>query len=636
MKAHYIPCWGVTLGVFCSMLMAGCVNHISEEEGLSDNGDIPLKFIANIHEMANSRVSGNDFEEKDEVGLFALIGNATIQEERYIDNLHFVYSGGEFVPDESVFYPEDGKMLNLISYYPYQREGVAKGQSIMQVGVETNQDVADSYSRSDFLVATESNVSAKKEAVSLSYNHEFFQLKIAITPKGEETVDNLLAASPKVSICGFYTKAVYDFQENSFSDYSEEKVIIPAGKWETEDNRIVGKKVILIPQETVIQHQYVTIEVGDKTYISLLPSTLQLQSGKQRELEIMYEPTEDILLNKINGVIGSWEDTGNDQIESTTLHKYVDISKLTFENSNVYKVLYGGRQMAEICKEYLVTSDFSSQAIVAYPMTSDNVVDLSHGFVVQLLGKSGNVHGGSVSWNMEDHSLTYVPGTFPPANYVNITSDGKLLLSETVPNDLSPAIVQDDVISDIRGNIIHNYPIVKIGTQYWMKANLETSLYTNGDAIPNIGQVMVEGATGYLLSKAGNYYYSANAVLTQKLAPVGWSMPDWKDWNCLSQYLKGNAAVLKAGSWVPIVVDDKTHDVTEVSNLSDFNGNPVGMYWLDYLLSSMAGKYLSYWTLDEAGTGIAEKIFLLKSDSNGIEQGNMGLTKAYPIRCLRK
>lgn len=36
---------------FCSILLGACVNHISEEEGdIVNDGDIPLKFIADIRE----------------------------------------------------------------------------------------------------------------------------------------------------------------------------------------------------------------------------------------------------------------------------------------------------------------------------------------------------------------------------------------------------------------------------------------------------------------------------------------------------------------------------------------------------------------------------------------------------------
>ena len=82
---------GVGLFILCSVSLTACVNHISEEEGeIINNGDIPLKFVADIHEIVNTRVANNNFEEGDEVGLFALAGNTTTQEERYADNLHFV------------------------------------------------------------------------------------------------------------------------------------------------------------------------------------------------------------------------------------------------------------------------------------------------------------------------------------------------------------------------------------------------------------------------------------------------------------------------------------------------------------------------------------------------------------------
>lgn len=106
------------------------MNHISEEEEDSvNNGDIPLKFIADIRESVGTRMANNNFAEGDEVGLFALAGTTTMQEERYVDNLHFIRSSnGEFESNESVYYPDDGVTLNLISYYPYQKSGVGIGE----------------------------------------------------------------------------------------------------------------------------------------------------------------------------------------------------------------------------------------------------------------------------------------------------------------------------------------------------------------------------------------------------------------------------------------------------------------------------------------------------------------------------
>ena len=56
MKLFYNLQRGVGLFVFCTILLSACVNHISEEEEDSvNNGDIPLKFIADIRESVGTR-----------------------------------------------------------------------------------------------------------------------------------------------------------------------------------------------------------------------------------------------------------------------------------------------------------------------------------------------------------------------------------------------------------------------------------------------------------------------------------------------------------------------------------------------------------------------------------------------------
>lgn len=625
---------GVGFFILCCTMFTACVNHISEEEGeIINNGDIPLKFVADIHEIMNTRVVNNSFGEKDEVGLFALAGTTTMQEERYADNLHFVRSSnGEFVSDESVYYPDDGVTLNLISYYPYQEKGIPMGESTMQVSVATTQNKPEDYSLSDFLVASKEDVLASKEAVPLTYNHQFFRLKITLVPGEGENVEDMLSVNPTLSVSGFYTKAIYDFQKKTFFTYSEEKEITPAGEWEIEEGRLVGKELILIPQEATVGYQYITLEAGGKPYTCLLPSTLQLKSGKQRELEITFVADEDILMSKVSGEIGDWDGTEVDQTESVTLHKYVDVSKLTFENSNVYKVLNSGKQVAEICKEYLVTPELSSQAIVAYPMKEDGSVDLSQGTVAQLLGKSGKVHGGSVSWNVEDNSLTYTVGNLAARNNVYVLADGKISLSVAVADNVLSVLALEDVARDVRGGMIHNYPLVKIGTQYWMRDNLETALYVNGDELPKLDAV-TENAVGYLQSGAEHHFYTASVALSANFLPAHWNIPNKGDWDLLNTYLKGDASLLKSGTWLPL----KTGETAQpANNLSGFNAAPIGM-WVEPNQNIFAGKHLAYWTLDDTNTAIADDVFYLKSDENTIGKSAPGVEKkAFAIRCIRK
>ena len=632
---HYLPKNIGSFAIF-SILLTACVNHISEEnEAIIADGNIPLKIIADIHEVANTRVANNTFEKGDEVGLFALAGSTTIQEERYADNLHFVRSAdGEFIADESVYYPDDGVTLNLISYYPYREEGVAMGESKMPVSIETEQNIPANYSHSDFLVATKEDVLATQEAIALTYNHKFFRLKIALVSGEGEDVESMLTANPKLSVSGFYTKSIYDFQKKSYSSFTDEKDIIPTGEWEIVDERLVGKDLILIPQEATVGYQYITLEANGKPYTCLLPSTLKLQEGKQRELEITFVAAEDILMNKVSGEISDWKGDETDHAESENLHKYIDVSKLTFENSNICKVLNKGKQMAEICKEYLVTPDFSSQAIVVYPMKEDGTADLSRGLVAQLLGKTGKVHGGNVVWDTENHSLNYTPGTLPARNNIYVMANGEVSLSVAMGDDVLQVLALEDVARDVRGGMIHNYPLVKIGTQYWMRDNLKASFYIDGNEIPKLDAV-TDGAVGYLQSEANAtyYFYTASVALSGNILPNHWSVPTWEDWNILKTYLKEDASLLKSGTWLPLNTGDTAEPAT---NWSGFDGIPVGMYVGTFQLN-YEGKYLAYWTLDETNSEIAETVFYLKSDTNLIESSKAGTDKkALAIRCIRK
>lgn len=90
-------------------------------------------------------------------------------------------------------------------------------------------------------------------------------------------MEDMLSVKPTLSVSGFYTKTSYDFQKKTFSGYSEEKDIIPAGEWEIKDGRLIGKEFILIPQEATPGYQYITLEAAGKLYTSPLPSTLQLK-----------------------------------------------------------------------------------------------------------------------------------------------------------------------------------------------------------------------------------------------------------------------------------------------------------------------------------------------------------------------
>lgn len=228
-------------------------------------------------------------------------------------------------------------------------------------------------------------------------------------------------------------------------------------------------------------------------------------------------------------------------------------------------------------------------------MKDDKTTDLSKGIVMQLIGETGKVHGGAVAWDLEKKTLNYTAGTIAAQNYLSVLADGRIVLSRAASDDVLSLTYLDDVIRDVRGGVINNYSIVKVGTQYWMKSNLEAGSYIDGEQIPSLKE-MHEGAVGYIRSDVGNYFYSADVVTTHRMLPKGWEIPVWEDWTLLMSYLNDDVSTLKSGDWKPM---KEGTTIAEVNNLSGFSAEPVGMCFGSYNVSEYEGKYLAtgHWTM---------------------------------------
>jgi uncharacterized protein (TIGR02145 family) len=136
-------------------------------------------------------------------------------------------------------------------------------------------------------------------------------------------------------------------------------------------------------------------------------------------------------------------------------------------------------------------------------------------------------------------------------------------------------------VTDVDGNV---YNVVSIGNQCWMKENLKTTKYRNGDNIVttlnNAGwQNTTNGAfsiydndvaNNAIYGKLYNWYAVADP---RELCPVGWHVPSDSEWISLENYLGGSFVAggkMKAAS--PLWLSPNT----AVTNSSGFTGLPGG------------------------------------------------------------
>ena len=609
------------------LVSTSCVNEISEEPTTLP-GEIPIRLSTQI--LCNpTRVIDNKFQEKDAIGLYVLTQPSTINQKRYIDNMRFTCSQTSgFEPEETIYYPKGNGECNFISYYPFQETGIEPDKSTMQVQIQTDQSTVGGLSLSDFMIAVNNDITPSQNMVAMEYKHKLCKLEIIIRPAAGEDLQELLADNPTLSLNGFHSEASYDFLTGQFGSSGQTSGIIPYGEWKIENNTLIGKKAILIPEKIESDSHYINMEIDGKSYSCPFPDNFQLSSEKSCSIGIIYKSSEGIQINNFDHSIADWTEGESGETTAQETSGIIHLAALKFSKSNVYKAINEGTQVAEICKEYLLADNIDAQAIVAYPVLNGET-DLNNGTVICLLDETAAVHGGKVSWNKVNNVLAYTPGNQSVINDFYIAEDNSISISK--PENPLPVRLQEEVLTDIRNTETKTYPIVKIGIQYWMGRSLEATRYTDGNIIKEIKDLQIN-MSGYL-TYDNKYFYTLSALATGNLPAIGWKIPNQKEWNFLKDYLKHKPSNLKYGSWK----STKEGNNYDALNKSYFNGIPEG-----YFLNN--GENKGY-AMKEAGVGywVSQNnddpetkggIYLLNTNDE-IKDGT-SVDRAISVRCIRK
>lgn len=615
-------------------LFTACVNKIDSETPL---GTVPITFTTKVSKT-NTRVTNTAFEKGDKVGLYAMLSSTSIAKERYINNL--LLECGEdakLIPEKTVFYPVGDAMLDFISYSPYQSAEIAANSSIIPVSVQSDQSNAQKRSLSDFLIATQAKIASCEKAVELKFHHKLVKFNITLTPKGDENVEALLKANPRIIATGFYNKADYNLSTEEFTIHKEEDVdIIPYGIWSIKEGKLIGKEIIIIPQEINPDTQSFVMDWNGQLYTCPMPE-LTMTGSTQCNLDITAMQTTSHVLTGIASSIEDWTTVEGKETDNSGKTTAVHIAALSFTQSNVYRVYNSGKPIVEICKEYLKSDDIDSQAITIYPIGVDEQSDLNNGTLLQLLDDDRDINGGQISWNTENNSFTYTTGTSGKIDKFYLNESGIItLIKPEKPLDIN---VIRHTIRDIRNGTLKEYPIVKIGIQYWMQKDLCATTYRNGT--PLTKQVELGKGAGYFKPEKDEiYFYNGEAILAGNLAPEGWKIPNNGDWDSLRQYIKNDISVLKTGDWIPFKAGDIVSPATNETGLSFY---PYGVYTESgnktALINESAAAF--YWIGDDVN-GLKETVIFMKSTSNDINDTGSNKVKdkdyyiAVPIRCIKE
>ncbi len=607
----------MSLLLFTAFFTISCMNTITDTDDSTD-GQIPIKVSSQIENyLPVSRMNGTTFETDDAIGLYLISQPNTLTKKRHLDNVRFAYKSGDFVPETEVYFPYGEGKCNLYSYYPYRTQGIASGDSTLFVSVKTDQSKLSDYLASDFLVAFVPGITPTKTAVKLPHSHKMCKLLIEIVLKGEKDITQLEADNPKLTLLEMPTTGIYDFVRDKILSQAMPQDISLHGEWKVEGEVLTGKSALLIPCTLEKDYKLLTFQVGSRSFSGILSSGFLLQAGTVCTLRLTFD--SKIGIKKMETFIEPWKD--GEAIDMETKEDNADdlvpVSEANFRATHVLDVLCQKDTVGVLCKEYLRSADVDAQAIVLYPV-SGGKTDWAHGRVLRLLGKAEKVHGGTVSWDKQTNGLTYVAGTSSPYQGIYVSHEKKIVFAKP-EHPLAVSLVKR-YLKDVRGDERTDYPVAKIGMQYWMRSNLRTRLYTDETNISLLNDTDV--APGY--RENAGYYYNIAAVQSGKLSPAGWHLPTKSQWGKLLAYVGDSKAALKGGDRWGISYPD----------LAGFNSEAVSLFGTN--ASKSKSGYLKgfrgvcYWLMEKGQEGL----FLA-------EGRDITYVEAHPlyglsVRCVRE
>lgn len=239
--------------LMCSLAIVAC-----DKDSRNNQDPQPVNqgvsFIGQIG--ASSRATDNGFDANDAISVFAIEKTTSnpsgvLQASNYADNARFTYKDGLFSAasvSDVIEQPTDGTPLFYKAVYPYS----INVRNEFTFTVNSDQYTGNTYNKSDLLVAE--TVATTELKPQLTFNHKLSNILLEI--KYEEKP----AGTEKLYFNNVKTKTEVNLTKNTYTATGT-TTNVRASSYGTNLFRIV-----LPPQTMEKGTQFITLEIGGKTY----------------------------------------------------------------------------------------------------------------------------------------------------------------------------------------------------------------------------------------------------------------------------------------------------------------------------------------------------------------------------------
>lgn len=606
-------------------IFMSCVNKIKGdvEEVSQSNSNITLKITAKNLLKQIYAADNNAY-----VGLYLLQGTNLLAKDRCVSNLKLLCSNSELIAEKSVYYPDAKLKYRFIGYYPYLEKGIADKSTLLDVSVLENQSTSFFYNASDFMTSEVDNITPSSKMIDLPFHHKMSQVSFIIKCAEGTSVNSLKLKAPKILIANTFLNASYNFDDSSFKELSNSKSITPYGQWVINDNKLIGKKCLLIPQTIPSYTTFIYLVIDDKTYECKLTENINFNSGESKEIVINYDSRNNI--NEISISISDWNDGGSNSViaEDKDEKEYIAIDEVDFEKSNVYTVYNRGIPIAQICKEFLLNEYLSEESIVIYSYKND-VLDDINGLVWQY-SNYDDENVTEIEWLIDYNSFLLKKGKQIRSKYLYIDEQRHIcFIKPDAPLLLS---IEEVLLVDNRLTEVYRYPIVKIATSYWMREDLKATKYVSGKGLTLKKESNYNKTTSGYFEFNNHRFYNLNSIKVGGIAPKGWHISTMRDWEKLNAYINGSTSYLKQ-------VSKWSGSEMLPNNYSNFSVVPTGIFTLkqneERSIFAFQNQYTIYWRMSNNLIDVADKAVSISYASDNLKDAIYSEFSGYCIRCVR-
>ncbi|MGL4851215.1 MAG: fimbrillin family protein [Phocaeicola sp.] len=329
------------------LLLQACT---SEDALMHSEADSVITFVATQPEKAQSRVTGNLWDEGDAIGLFMKKTGASLTPESVLEgaeNKPYVTltSAGSFTPQSgaSIYYPSSEQTVDFIAYYPYNEAAASSYTYPVNV---TNQQYG---AMPNLLYANNLKaVSVGTHSPELRFYHQLSQLELQLT--AGEGIQSLSGLS--VTLKGTYSQATFDLKEGELqiNTASVADVAVPLILGANGTTAVAS--ALVLPAEQ-LNNASLLFGLNGKSYSVKLSNTTEFRAGSKRTYQITLKDSEVS------------DDTGSNEL------RWFETPRLTLGDESLHYVTHAMPEDDKV-RNYSMLYDTKYKVAywVAYPMHS--------------------------------------------------------------------------------------------------------------------------------------------------------------------------------------------------------------------------------------------------------------------------